>query len=313
MNLFYQESRVINDKSSLHKRIPASGLIEHRLKYLRRKHKAGATSPSEDEYEKKSWLSYSSTPLYQVAEYMAETFRLRSEELRNTDNLSVTLSQWPRLIDTPGMIDQDFSVRYPGKQEIVLHKWDSISKQILKFAKKTKLDVCREIGITQNINEWSADQINVGSLILLPYLLSKSAYTKGSKKRRKITGGQSADFFIKFIKTNEDLEEFRLSESVRKQPFVLCLGNLKNLEIQQAYIMVERRLMLAESLVKAVDTCFKIFYVLQLQFPEECSGVWCFFDHTVFQTNEIKSPTSSVLSLGSQIDLEERPNENLLV
>lgn len=47
-----------------------------------------------------------------------------------------------------------------------------------------------------------ADQINVGSLILLPYLLSKSAYTKGSKKRRKITGGQSADFFIKFIKVS---------------------------------------------------------------------------------------------------------------
>lgn len=35
---------------------------------------------------------------------MAQTFRLRSDELMKTDDLSVTLSQWPRLIDTPGMV-----------------------------------------------------------------------------------------------------------------------------------------------------------------------------------------------------------------
>ncbi|XP_035700545.1 uncharacterized protein LOC118433073 [Folsomia candida] len=186
----------------------------------------------------------------------------------------------------------------------MLHMWDSISQQIWKFAKNAKTDACREIGIIYNINDWSAEQINVGSLILLPYLLSKSAYSKVNKKRRKITGGQSSEFFIKFVKSNDDLEEFRLSESVRKQPFVLCVGNLKNLEIQQAYVMVERHLIFAESLVKAVDICFKIFHVLQLQFPEECSSVWCFFDHTVFRIKEIKSPSSSVLFLGSQINLE---------
>lgn len=60
--------------------------------------------PSADEEEKKSWLSYSSSPYDQVADYMAQTFRLRSDELMKTDDLSVTLSQWPRLIDTPGMV-----------------------------------------------------------------------------------------------------------------------------------------------------------------------------------------------------------------
>ncbi|OXA55347.1 hypothetical protein Fcan01_09059 [Folsomia candida] len=307
VNLFYRESRIINYKSDLHKRTPASGLIEDRLKYLRRKHQCGrasipkvvsslmSESPWENEQEKKSWLCYSSTPFDQVAEYMAQTFRL---------------SQWPRLIDTPGMIDQDFSARHPGVSETMLHKWASISKQIWKFAKNAILDVPREIGIIHNISDWSEEQINIGSLIVLPYLLSKSAYTKGSKKRRKITAGQSSEFFIQFVKSNDDLEEFRMSESLRKQPFILCVGNLKNLEIQQSYIMVERRLILAESLVKAVDMCFKIFHVLQLQFPDECSSVWCFFDHSVFRIKEIKSPSSSVLSLASQINLEDGEQDN---
>ncbi|XP_035714168.1 uncharacterized protein LOC118438312 [Folsomia candida] len=312
-NLFYRESRVIVAKNTTEK-ITAAGLIEDRLKHLRRKHgisKSGkskiedcseAEGASEDEYEKKSWLSYSSTPLDQVADYMSQTYRLRSKELSISTNLSVTLSEWPRLLDTPGMIDQDFYIRHPGKSEIMLHKWGLISNQIWKYASTININSAGEIGISINLVEWSNDQIKSGSLILLPYLLSRSAYSKTNKKRRKITGGQSSDFFLQFVNSNEDLEEFRLSESARKQPFVVCVGTLKNIDIQQSYVMVERRLIPAESLVKAVDICFKIFYVLQLKFPNECSSVWAFFDHSVFQINEIKSPSSSVLSLSSQIN-----------
>ncbi|XP_035702846.1 uncharacterized protein LOC118434144 [Folsomia candida] len=315
MNLFYSPSTVIisnSTGSSVRKRIPASGLIEERLRHLRKKYSVGLSinvvssssesyAPSEDDEGKKSWLAYSSSPQSQVLEYMAQTYPMRTAEIRNTKDISVTLSQWPRLLETVGMIDQDFSFRHPEKNELMLRNWTQIGQQIWQAAKNTKLDVTNELGVEQHINNWTTDQVNNGSLILLPYLLSNSAYTRSGKKRRRITGGQSSYFFLQFVNATEDLEAFRLSELTRKQPFVLCVGNLKTLTIQQAYIMVERRLIAAETLVKAVDTCFKIFHVLQLQFPEECYGVWSFFDHSVFKINEITAPPSCVLSLSSQI------------
>jgi len=83
----------------------------------------------------------------------------------------------------------------------------------------------------------------------------------------------------------------------------MCVGDLKKLSVVDSYVMVERRLIKAASVVNAVDLCFKVFYVLQLQFPEECFPVWSFFDHSVFKINEAPSPPSTVLSLGSQINL----------
>ncbi|XP_035702724.1 uncharacterized protein LOC110842184 isoform X2 [Folsomia candida] len=315
-NMFYRKSEV---KEKTKKKNSASGLIEDRLKHLRRKRNVTKprkpescleiTKPSEDEEDKKSWLRYTSSPLNQVAEYMAQTFRLRSEELK-TNDLLTTLNEWPRLIDTTGMIDLDFSIRYPDKGDMMLHKWTCISNQIWKYAVKTRANIHGEIGISKNVEEWSKDEINSGSLLLLPYLFSKSAYTQDGKKRRRITGAHSPEFFVQFFQRNEDLEEFRLAESVRTQPFVICIGNLKFLDIQQAFVMVERRLIAAESFVKAVDLCFKIFYVLELKFPEECKSVWEFFDCTVFQTNKVRSSSSSVLSLSSQITMDEGLNED---
>jgi hypothetical protein len=95
----------------------------------------------------------------------------------------------------------------------------------------------------------------------------------------------------------------RHSESKRKQPFVLCVGDLSKLMIVDVYVMVERKLQKATSITSAVDLCFKLFHVLKLAFPEECYPTWCFFDHCVFQINKIASPPASVLTLGSQIEI----------
>lgn len=100
----------------------------------------------------------------------------------------------------------------------MLRNWTQIGQQIWQAAKNTKLDVTNELGVEQHINNWTTsneckifklnnriiifnfvDQVNNGSLILLPYLLSNSAYTRSGKKRRRITGGQSSHFFLQFV------------------------------------------------------------------------------------------------------------------
>ncbi len=121
------------------KRIPASGLIEDRLKYLRRKNDVKSRSKTalpipvdligwsswfyifflniwliflyfskctvtEQDHEKKSWLANSNSPTSQVANYMSDTYNLRTMELKNSKNLLETINEWPRLLDTSGMV-----------------------------------------------------------------------------------------------------------------------------------------------------------------------------------------------------------------
>lgn len=103
------------------------------------------------------------------------------------------------------------------------------------------------------------------------------------------------------IQKTFDLESFKANESERRQPFVVCVGDLANLIIKDVYVMLERKLIKSPTIISAVDLCFKLFHVLKLKFPDECYPVWSFFDHTVYQINEIVSPPASVLALGSHI------------
>ncbi|XP_035715982.1 uncharacterized protein LOC118439064 [Folsomia candida] len=317
-SLFYSDAKSIDTEEMdqkgriIYKNIPATGLIEDRLKYLRNKNCISirkkprvldsiTNDPTVEEYEMKSWLSNSKSPASQVLQYMKDTFNLRSLELKNTTNLSNTLQEWPHLLETSGVIDQDFERLNPGKSEIMLRKWPSIAKQICEFAERSQTKAIAESGIKKMFSTLSLDEITIAAFVMLPYLTSTSAYKKRGAKKVKISAAAAADFFIQFVSKTFDLESFKANESERRQPFVVCVGDLANLIIKDVYVMLERKLIKSPTIISAVDLCFKLFHVLKLKFPDECYPVWSFFDHTVYQINEIVSPPASVLALGSHI------------
>ena len=65
------------------------------------------------------------------------------------------------------------------------------------------------------------------------------------------------------------------------QPYILILGGTM-LKPQQTFVIIEHRALEQTSLIKAVDVCFKAFYVFDLQYPEKCSGVWEFISAIVY-------------------------------
>ncbi|OXA37756.1 hypothetical protein Fcan01_27470 [Folsomia candida] len=120
-NLFYSDAKKIKisltdeQGNFVFKTKPATGLIENRLKYLRKKNKitirgnktvtniSPLGTPVEEDYEKKSWLENSKGPSTQIIQYMEDTFNLRSVEIKNSTNLSDTLKDWPHLLETSGV------------------------------------------------------------------------------------------------------------------------------------------------------------------------------------------------------------------
>jgi len=62
--------------------------------------------------------------------------------------------------------------------------------------------------------------------------------------------------------------------------------------------MAERQLFPAVSILDAVDLCYKLIMLFDLEFPDECHGVWSFFDHFVYGGEGQKTGTKSGSALG---------------
>ncbi|CAL1287007.1 unnamed protein product [Larinioides sclopetarius] len=80
----------------------------------------------------------------------------------------------------------------------------------------------------------------------------------------KPTWTQSFDHFIQFLLVGEGIGKFmkkdRLSGGDRKQPFVLAIGGKLNLI--QTFLIFEIHCIETNSILKAVDICFKLIYIL---------------------------------------------------
>ena len=88
--------------------------------------------------------------------------------------------------------------------------------------------------------------------------------------------------FIPQESTNlEDYLKKDFGKEGNSQPYILILGGTM-LKPQQTFVIIEHRALEQTSLIKAVDVCFKAFYVFDLQYPEKCSGVWEFISAIVY-------------------------------
>lgn len=63
-------------------------------------------------------------------------------------------------------------------------------------------------------------------------------------------------------------------------PHILVLGSL--LEPQQVFVIVEGQGLERPNLIKAVDACFKLFYVLDINYPWQSSVTWEFIQKVIY-------------------------------
>lgn len=62
------------------------------------------------------------------------------------------------------------------------------------------------------------------------------------------------------------------------QPYIIGVSNtLEN--VDNFYVMVDQARYRFHSPLKALDTCFKIFFTLSANYPLECQQVWMFLQY----------------------------------
>ena len=80
-------------------------------------------------------------------------------------------------------------------------------------------------------------------------------------------------------------------------PFVAVLGNLGTLEFDEFYVVLNRQPLQVDTLLQAINVCFKSYFALALKFPPEAYSIYSFLDNVIFKINQNEmTPTGQMLT-----------------
>ncbi|KAI0221940.1 hypothetical protein LSAT2_026801, partial [Lamellibrachia satsuma] len=205
-------------------------------------------------------------------------------------------------------IDEDFEHLFSSQAGNFTSRWEIVAPKLLK---QIQLDI-RDASAMRMIAELNNPQLAAGVgvdvedmdedyspsqeeiaatvLVLLPSLLPPRpvATLKSRKKKWKPSIAEGRKAFIDLQKRGTDLAAYlrkRREEcqkrGVTRQPQILALGDTI-LVAKEFFLLYEEVIYEVDSLVKAVDICFKIFFVLNAQYPAEAADVWTFIQKGLF-------------------------------
>ncbi|KAJ8048444.1 hypothetical protein HOLleu_00768 [Holothuria leucospilota] len=271
-----------------------------------------------------TWLKSNRQPETQVREYMKKTAPSRLKLLQeSTEQLGAVLLEYPRLLDTPGMTEQDFSILYLTKAPKLYEMWSKGSRKLLKWAGQQTSSWTKYIKLPDELNE---DQADLAAFRILPCLAHWGAHVH-SREEDKIlkgggcpslhrcsavgahhdqlpTGNQNIKCLNSMATVSEISQSYVLSFQVGTnipQYLSLLEADLKEngekalrkqpfvlilgdvLSPTQAFLMAERLAIPHDSTIAAIDACFKAFYVLNVEYPVACRNVWRFLQHGCYQ------------------------------
>ncbi|KAK7886627.1 hypothetical protein WMY93_026248 [Mugilogobius chulae] len=218
-----------------------------------------------------------------IREKMRLTFQYRQNLVHSEETLTV-FQVFPRFLDTPGLIEQDFSLIF-GEDipERFISKWPTYFKPKV-FSECQKIPRVHTCELLSSLDSgpqsdygWDSD---VTSLLLLLHLLPPTP--QGQKKMAKISSAQAADHLFKFVQKGSSVSTF-LQTVDQRHPFLLCVGERKR-QIETFFVVIDRTAVpcAAESTLAAFDTLFKAHYVFSVPYDDALAGFYTFIQTTVY-------------------------------
>lgn len=115
--------------------------------------------------------------------------------------------------------------------------------------------------------------------------------TLGKKITTKFTIRDSQDSFLYVGKCVQELEghlEFLKNQKQAIQPFILAVGE-DVLSIKEIFVYFDGIRFTFPHFLRAVDICYKIFHVFNLDFPKKAQMFWSFIQTYFYKSQAEKS------------------------
>ncbi|KAK3915211.1 Spore wall protein 3 [Frankliniella fusca] len=202
------------------------------------------------------------------------------------------IQKWPCLKHPSGytLLELDFDVIYPDKEVSLFEKWDVFVSKILALASKGLHDSVAKDCLALAKNVTHPGSKGVLALNILPALCPPTTKIKGAKaaeQRRLLVSNSRAGLMLHVTDTaniSRGLRERReslIANDKKSQPFLVFVGpKLSN--IKEYYVDVSGILYRVNSVVKAVDVCFKATTALHANYPTESQRVWVLIQRLLY-------------------------------
>ncbi|XP_072562540.1 uncharacterized protein [Paramormyrops kingsleyae] len=207
----------------------------------------------------------------QVFLKMRETFQYRQQLVHDPQKAGTVLSTFPRLLDTKGLVNQDFTLLFGLETSCkLLESWTHVFKaKVIKEAK------CLTQSADLSVLLRSAEHESDG-----PW---DPAEDQGRRKSAKISAREAVDRMVQFQELNSRPEPSPRVPGGQRQPFLVAVGRRKD-QIQSFFISLDGRLLpcQAGSSLGAFDELFKAHFVFGLTYDEALSSVYTFLQTTIY-------------------------------
>lgn len=77
------------------------------------------------------------------------------------------------------------------------------------------------------------------------------------------------------------VEYLHEAKASKPYPHVLTLGN--DGSASQAFVIISGQAVEQETLLQAIDVCFKAFFVFDVEYPKQCEHVWKFMQNVIYE------------------------------
>lgn len=133
--------------------------------------------------------------------------------------------------------------------------------------------------------------LDLVGFMALPFLMTTSIVKKNttnSKRRWRPSKHEALQGFICHLKTAAEIEE-TISRRKAKfqelgltlQPFIIVVGP-SLIQISARYVILNNLRYEMPSIVKSVDACFKIIFILNAEYSAESTHIWQFIQKYIF-------------------------------
>ncbi|XP_051168151.1 uncharacterized protein LOC127285960 isoform X2 [Leptopilina boulardi] len=259
-----------------------------------------------------NWLLNNDGPWSSVLIHWQLSVKIRQSEFkRPSETLKVIFDKYSILKQPLGyeLIESDFKYEI-GREGILDIHWPILSKKIYTLMKSEIKDkAAKELLETLSSGNISEGERDLKLLMVLPALCPPICKIRKAKTVWKPTIEEARASFILHVKSPDDIDEEikkmreKLSNfNMSLQPLIIVVG--ENLSVvNRFYVNIDDTRYSFQSILQALDLCFKSFHVLHTEYPKPSEPVWLFLQKSIYSiTTKWDKKFSCVASLLSAIE-----------
>ncbi|KYN22124.1 hypothetical protein ALC57_05488 [Trachymyrmex cornetzi] len=236
------------------------------------------------------WVKNNIAPWGDVLEKWHKTHKMIMNDIADLQerNLTQIFDNWSLFKHPQGheLINIDFKNMNIAKIELNFNLWMEFFEVVQEVQTINTKDSNVHIMIQElSLKDVTEDNKAVKILHLLPHFVPPKRSLGKKKFRPSIAIAQES--MIKHVNTPADVTRVRLETKtfvatlkLTVQPYIITVG--PNDTVKEIYVCIDETLYTVNSVIKALDICFKAFHVFQLNYPVASEHLWILIQKGIY-------------------------------